>query len=628
MNVRFIALAALILGCHSPQPPVTSTVPSPVSPPVSPPTIATFQRGLTARPAPPLPAIPLVEGPLAIKSIYPGANQSIGVRDSNFIFGNIGNGKATLTINGVNVPVAPNGTYVAYLAVPPASAPRYEFVARTATDSAKLTLPVKVPPARADLALTGSLVVDSASASPRGSTNLILRDNEPVRVSVRAPLNASAWVAVGTTNHPLANIGGNTFATDITYADLRDGGTLFVARGADTVRFPLARPASPISKDPRTASRAPIYVSLGDSLAQRDTDATIIGRDVPAGTYKWMFVPGTIVEQTGRSGDNIRVRLDSQLEVWVDSPSVKALAAGFPAPRRVVGPMSLVPAPEWVDVVMPMSSAPPYLIEQRLNSISITLYGTNATPETIKFLQNDSLVRMINWVPVASDRIRIDLELTQPPFGYLAMFEPGRGFVFRLRRAPRITNLARPLEGLTLVVDPGHPPGGAIGPTGFTEAEGALAVGLKLRDMLQDRGARVIMTRTDMRAVDLHERSVIARRANGHALISIHYNAFGDGTNPVTQHGTSTLFFHPQSEPMARLIQTGMMREIGQRDIGVHYQNIAIGRTMWMPSTISEGLFLMFPEQEWSARTPEGQERYARGVADGVEAYFRSLGQR
>jgi len=236
-------------------------------------------------------------------------------------------------------------------------------------------------------------------------------------------------------------------------------------------------------------------------------------------------------------------------------------------------------------------------------------------------------VRMVNWVPVATDRVRIDFELTEEPYGYLVMFQPGRGFVLRLRRQPKI-NIARPLEGLTLVVDPGHPPGGAVGPTGLTEAEAALAVGFKLRDILQARGAKVVMTRTDMRAVDLHERSVIARRANGNALLSIHYNAFGDGTNPFANAGTSTLFFHPQSEPMARMIQIGMMREIGQRDIGVHYQNIAIGRTMWMPSTISEGLFLMFPEQEWSARTTEGQERYARGVADGVEAYFRSLAQR
>jgi N-acetylmuramoyl-L-alanine amidase len=617
----FVAFAWALVSCTSnPAPPSATPVPGPKpKPPVSPPTVATFERGITPRKAPPLPAIPLVEGPLAPKTVYPEPNQALAVRDSNFIFGSVGNGHATLTINGASVPVAPNGTFMAYLPVPPYSQPQYELVARNGADEARTVVPVRVPRPSVDLPLDGRLVVDSGSASPRGSTNLALRDDEPVRVSVRAPLNASAWVSSGGRTFQLANIGGNTFATDISYADLRGGATLLVARGADTVRFALARPSS--------SARPSGFVMLGDSLAQRDTDATVIGRDIPAGTYKWMFVPGTIVEQTGRSGDNIRVRLDSQLEVWVDAPSVKPLPSGFPSPHRVVGPMSLVPAPEWVDVVMPMSSAPPYLIEQNLNTITLTLYGTTATPETIKFLQNDSLVRMINWVPEATDRLRITMELSRPPFGYLVLFEPGRGFVLRLRRPPHV-DLAHPLQGLTITVDAGHPPGGAIGPTAYTEAEGVLGVAMKLKTMLEQRGARVVMTRTDMKAFDLHERSVIARQSNSYALLSIHENAFGDGTNPYPNVGTSTLFFHPQSEPLARLVQAGMMREMGLRDLGVHYQNIAIGRTMWMPSIISEGLFLMVPEQENAAKDPGFQERYARGVADGVEAYFRTFAQR
>jgi N-acetylmuramoyl-L-alanine amidase len=267
------------------------------------------------------------------------------------------------------------------------------------------------------------------------------------------------------------------------------------------------------------------------------------------------------------------------------------------------------------------------LLEQDHDRVTLTLYGTQANPDIIKFLQNDSLVRMINWVPDASDRVRISLELSQAPYGYLVLFDPARGFVLRLRRPPRVS-LARPLEGLTITVDPGHPPGGAIGPTALTEAAGVLPVAEKLRQILEARGAHVIMTRTTLAAVDLHLRSVIARRTNSHALISIHLNAFGDGVNPFPNVGTSTLFFHPQTEPLARLVQAGMMREMGLRDLGIHYQNIAIGRTMWMPSLICEGAFLMVPEQENAVKTPEFQERYARGVADGIEAYFRLFAPR
>jgi len=555
----------------------------------------------------------MVDGPLAPKLVYPEPNQAITVRDSNFIFGSVGNGHAQLTINGAPVKVAPNGTFLAYLPVPPASAARYEVIARNGTDSARLVVPVRVPSPRPDLSLNGRLVVDSGSASPRGAT-LALRDDELVRVSIRAPANANVWASAGGTMQPLVNTSGNSFATDLPARLLRSGGQLFAARGRDTVRFNLSRIAP-------AETGTPHWVMLGDPAAQSDTDATIIGRSTPSGTYKWMFVPGTIVEETGRSGGNIRVRLDSQLEVWVDS--VRELPPGYPSPRRTVGAMAIVPSAGWVDIVMPVSSAPPYLIEQNLNRLTVTLYGTQATPDIIKFLQNDSLVRVLNWVPEQSDRVRISMELSQPPYGYLVLYD-SRGFVLRLRRPPHV-NAARPLEGLTITVDPGHPPGGAIGPTGYTEAQGVLAVGMKLRDILQERGAHVVMTRTDMRPVDLHLRSVIARRANSHLLISVHENAFGEGIDPFPNVGTSTLFFHPQAEPLARLVQQGMMNELGLRDLGIHYQNIAIGRTTWMPSIISEGLFLMVPEQEYAAKDPAYQERYARGVADGIEAYFRTL---
>jgi len=613
MRTHRLALVALIAGCQ------TAPAPTPPTPETRRPGNPTYERGITPRPAEPLPPVPLVTGPLAPRVVYPDANQTIFVRDSNFIFGSVGNGHATLTINGAPVTVAPNGTFLAYLPVPPPAAPHYEVVAHDGADSARLVVPVRVPPARVVFAATGPLLVDSATVSPRGGT-LAFRDNEPVRVGVRAAPNASAWVVENGRTHPLVALPGNGLATELPARDLRVPATLYVARERDTVHFTLARVA-PVDTEPAR------YATLAATDNGPDTDAVVIGRSTPAGTYKWMLLPGTVVQVTGRSGDNVRVRLDSQLETWVDSANVRTLTLGTPAPRRVVGAMSLVPSAEWVDVVMPVASPPPFLLEQDLDRLTLTLYGTQATPDIIKYLKNDSLVRVMNWTPEQSDRVRITMEMSRPPFGYLALWDSTRGFVLRLRRPPRVS-LARPLEGLTITVDPGHPPGGAIGPTALTEAQAVLPISQKLREILEQRGAHVIVTRTTMQVVDLHLRSVIARRANSHVFVSIHLNAFGDGVNPVANNGTSTLFFHPQTEPLARLVQAGMTREMGLPDLGIHYQNIAIGRTTWMPSLICEGAFLMVPEQENAVKTPEFQERYARGVADGIEAYFRLFAQR
>jgi N-acetylmuramoyl-L-alanine amidase len=615
MRTHRLALVALIAGCQS------APAPTPPTPETRPPANPTRERGITPRTvtAPPLPTVPLVTGPLAVKVVYPDANQTISVRDSNFIFGSVGSGHATLTIDGAPVTVAPNGTFLAYLPVPPATAARYELVARQGADSARLVVPVRVPPPRVVFSVTGVLIVDSASVSPRGGT-LALRDNEAVRVAVRAAPNASVWVVENGRQHPLVPLPSNAWATELPARDLRVPATLYVARDRDTVHFALSRIA-PVDTEPAR------YATLVSTDTGPDTDAVVIGRSTPGGTYKWMLLPGTVMQVTGRSGDNVRVRLDSQLETWIDSANVRMMTLGTPAPRRVVGAMRLVPDADWVDVVMPIASPPPFLVEEDLDRLTLTLYGTQATPDIIKFLRNDSLVRVMNWTPEQSDRVRITMELSQPPFGYLALWDSTRGFVLRLRRPPHVS-LARPLEGLTITVDPGHPPGGAIGPTALSEPQAVLPIAEKLRELLERRGARVIVTRTTMQPVDLHLRSVIARRANSHAFVSIHLNAFGDGVNPFANNGTSTLFFHPQTEPLARLVQAGMTREMGLPDLGIHYQNIAIGRTTWMPSLICEGAFLMVPEQENAVKTPEFQERYARGVADGIEAYFRLFAQR
>ncbi len=56
------------------------------------------------------------------------------------------------------------------------------------------------------------------------------------------------------------------------------------------------------------------------------------------------------------------------------------------------------------------------------------------------------------------------------------------------------------------------------------------------------------------------------------------------------------------------------MERIGQRDLGIHYQNLAIARPTWYPTALAEGLFLMFPDQEAAIKREDWQERYARGL--------------
>jgi N-acetylmuramoyl-L-alanine amidase len=197
--------------------------------------------------------------------------------------------------------------------------------------------------------------------------------------------------------------------------------------------------------------------------------------------------------------------------------------------------------------------------------------------------------------------------------------------VLRVRRPP-VVDPSAPLKGHVIVVDPGHPPIGATGPTGLWEPVATLAVGLILQQELTARGATVVMTRTTPDPVALEDRPAMARRANGELLVSIHLNALPDGMNPFTSHGTGTYFFQPHSISLARDVQAGMLSHMGLRDRGIFYENFALVRPTWMPAVLCEGAFIIMPDQEAALRTPEFQRAYALGLADGIEAFFRSLG--
>ncbi len=589
---------------------------------------ATLAPRVDARPEPAavaIPSMPHVTGPLDIQVVYPRPGALIGSRDSNFIFGSVGNGDARLDINGHEVEVKPNGSFIAFLPVP--RQPEYVLEASTPEASERLVYPVQILPSRPVLALDGPLVVDSASVVP-AVTHLITAD-EPVRVSVRAPRNAAVWLAlpggdtrdlVGTFGMPDGSRYGDPelFATVVDARRLSDSATLVAARGADTVRLQVP-PLGIITPD------APRWVVLApDARAASDTDKVVSARPTRGGTNRWLLLPGTRLELTAHVGDQVRVRLDDRSHGWVTASEVQPLPPGMAPPIRIARSVRVVPDSDWVDIVIPMAEPAPHLVQGEKDGLSLTLYATRSEIDNVRYITPDDFVSLVDWSQESDHRLRVRVHTTRPVLGYQAIWRDG-AFVLRVRRPPVIDARA-PLSGLTIAVDAGHPPAGATGPTGLYEADAVLPVAQRLQELLEARGATVVMTRSSGGPVALYDRPMIARRANVHAMVSIHLNALPDGVNPFEAHGTSTYFFHAHSASLARAVQEGMLARLGLRDLGVFRGDLALVRPTWMPAVLCEGAFIMIPEQEWLIRTSEGQEAYALGVAEGLERFFRELG--
>jgi len=119
----------------------------------------------------------------------------------------------------------------------------------------------------------------------------------------------------------------------------------------------------------------------------------------------------------------------------------------------------------------------------------------------------------------------------------------------------------------------------------------------------------------------------MAESSAAEVLVSIHNNAFPDGVNPFENNGTSTYYFHPRSARLAMLVQRSLVAQLGLRDLGVGRGDLALVRPSWMPAILTEGAFLMIPEQENALRTPSFQRRYARGILHGLEQYLREMAE-
>lgn len=222
--------------------------------------------------------------------------------------------------------------------------------------------------------------------------------------------------------------------------------------------------------------------------------------------------------------------------------------------------------------------------------------------------------------------------------------------------------------GRTVFVDAGHggPDPGAVG-AGVTEKQATLAVALGLASMLRGAGWRVVLSRTSDSSVaklggsdldsgaltgsglhrDLVERVLCANAAHAEALLSIHFNGYDD----PTVGGTQTFYdsdrtFSARSLRLAQSLQTALVRELGRDDRGVtsdgqlaaatitdegaaygHLVEFGPAAPGWvdapstMPGALVEPLFVSNPDEAALAGSGAGQQRIARALFNGFQAY-------
>lgn len=348
-----------------------------------------------------------------------------------------------------------------------------------------------------------------------------------------------------------------------------------------------------------------------------------------------MFPPmGVRLRVTGFRGDELRVRLTRDRDVWVGRSEVRDLPPGTSIPQSVTGGITISSNGVHGLLRMAMSQKAPFEVtpSNDLRRLEVRFFGTYSNTDWMHPQKDVPWIRQVRWFQDSSDVFRLSIE-TDPDswWGYDARYE-GNTFVLELRRPPPF-NPRFPLEGLVVAVDAGHSSDtGAIGITGSLEKDINLAIAERLKKKLETDRARVVMIRDGGAHVPLYDRPKLAWAARADVLFSVHNNALPEGENPLEKNGFGVYYFHSHSLPFAqevyRSYQDMFLKgrnglRVVMNDDGLHWGNLALPRTTQMPAVLTESAYMIYPPEEWALRQPTFQNDCAEAMKEGLKSYIK-----
>lgn len=185
-----------------------------------------------------------------------------------------------------------------------------------------------------------------------------------------------------------------------------------------------------------------------------------------------------------------------------------------------------------------------------------------------------------------------------------------------------------------IVLDAGH--GGYDGGSvykDYKEKDITLAITLKAKQLLEEEGVQVTLTRSsdevswgEDNVEDLTARSNIANRSQADAFISLHTNAYED-----TKVNGSEIWLDYQNKKNVTLAQhmhKGLQEVSYTEDRGLKDQAqspIQILVYNRIPSILLEVGFITGNEDIKVLTSEQGQTKVAKGIANGVISYLKSL---
>lgn len=190
----------------------------------------------------------------------------------------------------------------------------------------------------------------------------------------------------------------------------------------------------------------------------------------------------------------------------------------------------------------------------------------------------------------------------------------------------------------SITIDPGH--GGSDPGACFTDEDGTLwretdinlAVSLKVRDILEANGVRVIMTRTTEKDVVRKTRPELANSEKTALFLSIHTNSV-DGNE--TANGIETWGKLETGIPLAGItdkifaqnVQNAVIKQTGATNRGLKNSvELTVLKYSQMPSVLIEVGFITNANERGNMFSDAYRNKLAQGIAEGILKTFSDMG--
>ena len=190
------------------------------------------------------------------------------------------------------------------------------------------------------------------------------------------------------------------------------------------------------------------------------------------------------------------------------------------------------------------------------------------------------------------------------------------------------------LDGKVILLNPGHGGGerGAIGPDGLQENTINLKIGLYLRDMLEEAGATVYMTRTgdyDLDGTghysgtrDRFNRLRTGRAKEADIFVALHHNASVNSTAEQIEVYYMPNYYGP-SKDLAEFVVGGLKAEMELGGYATTMSQLVLNHAT-IPTIIGEASYISNPEMEEWFRKDENLRKVAQGYFNGIQRFFDS----